>query len=241
MRIRRRLESRRNTLYILRNLALDLPNGYNAPMNTPYDSVLYKTIMNYFFIAVLCFGLLEMTGCATIAPRKESEKNDSVSLPEAYRNIIELINNQEYEHAHQIILRELESSPDDVVLHYHLGLLLLRRGLLQEAEPEFRKTLDLDKNHPQALFNLGVIKQQMNNLEEARKLYTQALAITPDDPDTHYNLAIVYDKLFKKENALYHYKKCIGYFQSDRTKRRYIRAIQKRIDELEYLVRKDKS
>ncbi|MCB1195781.1 tetratricopeptide repeat protein [bacterium] len=210
-------------------------------MNTRYDYVLYTTIMKKNFIAVLCFALLEMTGCATVAPPKENGQDSTGSLSDVHQNIIQLIDNQEYEHAHQIILQELESSPDDSMLHYHLGLLLLRRGLFQEAEPEFRKTLDLDKNHPQALFNLGVIKQKMNNLEEARKLYTKALAITPDDPDTHYNLAIVYDKLFKKENALYHYKKCIGYFQSDRTKRRYIRAMQKRIDELEYLLRKEKS
>ena len=156
------------------------------------------------------------------------------------KQIAELLSNNEYDQARQIISTALQSYPDDVSLHYHLGLSYMRQKLYGEAILQFEKVLEFDESHKPALFNLASIKQQKKNLDEARRLYEKLLIIDPNDPDTHYNIALVYDRLFKLEKALYHYQKCFPLFKQDRTKRPYIKAIKKRMEELEFLIRKDK-
>jgi Flp pilus assembly protein TadD len=70
-----------------------------------------------------------------------------------------------------------------------LGQLLLQRGVLEEAEQEFRRVLEQTPEHLLALRFLGEICARRGRTQEARRHYEQALALDPGDPDTQDRLA----------------------------------------------------
>lgn len=65
-------------------------------------------------------------------------------------------------------------------------------GNLEAAKECFRKTLETDPNHIEALNNLGVIHYAKGNVEESESYLLKALAIKEDYSDALLNLADLY-------------------------------------------------
>lgn len=67
-------------------------------------------------------------------------------------------------------------------LHFHLGLLLGKRGLIYEAIQALETALDINSRHFPALKNLAVLYQKAGFRNKAIETWERALAIAPDDP-----------------------------------------------------------
>lgn len=73
-----------------------------------------------------------------------------------------------------------------------------------EAERLYRRILELQPRHADALHFLGVLKLQDNRLAEAILLISRALELAPENPRAHCNIASALQRSGKLEEALAH-------------------------------------
>jgi predicted O-linked N-acetylglucosamine transferase (SPINDLY family) len=79
---------------------------------------------------------------------------------------------------------------------------LHRRGQLPEAERLYRRVLDEEPQHANAMFLLSVIAMGQGKLADAGKLLQRAVALHPDNPAFHSNLGEVYRRLGRNDDAV---------------------------------------
>ena len=84
-----------------------------------------------------------------------------------------------------------------------------QRDELDEAEDLYRRILDLEPAHAEALHYLGVLQQQRGRNDEALALMTRSLVLEPDRADWHSNLGIVLQQRGDVEGAIDAYSRAI--------------------------------
>lgn len=67
-------------------------------------------------------------------------------------------------------------------LHYHLGLLLGRRGLVYDAIDALETAMGINPRHYPALKNLAVLYEKAGFRNKAIETWERALAVAPDEP-----------------------------------------------------------
>lgn len=77
----------------------------------------------------------------------------------------------------------LRYRPSYVAGHVVMGKCHLSAGRLEEARQEFQKVLQLDADHPAALWHLGKIDQQMGWEDLALQHFALAYALDPFNPE----------------------------------------------------------
>jgi tetratricopeptide (TPR) repeat protein len=113
-------------------------------------------------------------------------------------------------------------APDSPLVHYWLGKAHFFRQEKEQAEKAFKKVLELDPKHYQAMTGLGRLYSfDKNKLDQAEKLLQEALEESPDNLEAHFSLGMVYimqgeqkkasrefSFLFSKEGefAVYHFE-----------------------------------
>ena len=88
-------------------------------------------------------------------------------------------------------------------------------GNLEAAKECFRKILETDPNHIEALNNLGVIHHAKGNVEGAENYFLKALAIKEDYSDALLNLADLYQNSKRWEEAFLQLEKSIAIDDQD--------------------------
>ena len=88
-------------------------------------------------------------------------------------------------------------------------------GNLEAAKECFRKILETDPNHIEALNNLGVIHHAKGNVEGAENYFLKALAIKEDYSDALLNLADLYQNSKRWEEASLQLEKSIAIDDQD--------------------------
>ncbi len=76
--------------------------------------------------------------------------------------------------------KELKSNPDSDILHYNLGVLYSRKGLIGEAISEYEKALTINPQFSKAYFNMGAIYANQGKIGEAIRLWEKTLKIDPN-------------------------------------------------------------
>jgi len=93
-----------------------------------------------------------------------------------------LTNQKQYERAMSVYNKALEKLPDNLDLLYMRGLLAEKMNRLDQVEQDFRRVLELDPNHVQAINALGyTLADRTDRYEEAHELIKKALILRPDD------------------------------------------------------------
>src|SRR5690349_13348698 len=77
----------------------------------------------------------------------------------------------------------------------NLGTIYATKHMVDEAETEFKRALDVFAQDVLALFNLGRLCADKKKYMDAKSYYERLVEITPDDPMAWYNLAGVYVEL----------------------------------------------
>ncbi|MBI4260685.1 MAG: tetratricopeptide repeat protein [Actinobacteria bacterium] len=90
---------------------------------------------------------------------------------------------------HRLQVREKQSDPS---VHSNYGAFLAdQRRDLEGAEKQYRRALELDPSHVNALGNLANLLWSRGETEEALELYTRALEIDPGNENVTWNFARV--------------------------------------------------
>ncbi len=65
-------------------------------------------------------------------------------------------------------------TPEYLMAHYHMGVIHERRGDMQAAEREFRRSLDEGVGEVSSLFHLAVIRRSSGDEKGAQELLNKA-------------------------------------------------------------------
>jgi Flp pilus assembly protein TadD len=82
-----------------------------------------------------------------------------------------------------------EHKPDFAMAHLFLADLVYKRGDLEGAAAEYRRTVELDPSDAGVRKNLGFLYLSLEKPFEAWSEFTAAIALAPEDPELHYGLA----------------------------------------------------
>jgi len=83
------------------------------------------------------------------------------------------------------ILAMLEKTPDDVFLHYSLGMEHTSAGRHGEAVEQFRRCIELDAKYLAAYVEAGKALRSAGRLPEARETFLRALEVAAAQGDRH--------------------------------------------------------
>jgi protein O-mannosyl-transferase len=100
----------------------------------------------------------------------------------------------------------LERNPGAWMAHNNLGVLLLRRGKIEEAISHFREAIELNAHDAATQSNLGDAFLALNRTDDAVAQYRAALQINPNNAASHYNLANVLLKQGRIDDAIPEYQ-----------------------------------
>jgi predicted O-linked N-acetylglucosamine transferase (SPINDLY family) len=82
-------------------------------------------------------------------------------------------------------------------------------GRLSQAEALYRKILQIEPNHPDALHLLGMIAYQVGNSEVAAELIGKAISVYPTAP-MYNNIGLVYQAQDKLDLAVTHFRNALS-------------------------------
>ncbi len=102
--------------------------------------------------------------------------------------------------------------------HFYLGAQLERLHRQADARAQFRRTLELDPNHGDALNYLGYMDAEDGvNLQEAKALIMRALAIYPENGAYIDSLGWVYYKMGQLDEAIRQLERATELLKNDPT------------------------
>ena len=102
------------------------------------------------------------------------------------------------------------SNADRPEAHHNIGLTLTELGRVPEAEPEFKKALELDPNFVPAAVTLADLYRSLGRDREAEPVLRQLLARLPSSAAAHHSLGLWLVRAGRHEEALAEFKQAAG-------------------------------
>ena len=109
----------------------------------------------------------------------------------------------------------IAENPDCWLAHANLGVVLARRGRVDEAVACFQQALKIKPDYAEAHNNLGVALADQGRLDEAIQHYRKALEIEPDYAEAHTSLGIALAGRGQSDEAMAHYRKALAINSGD--------------------------
>jgi tetratricopeptide (TPR) repeat protein len=103
--------------------------------------------------------------------------------------------------------RVLRLHPSHAPAQFELGLLLWRRGLVQEAATCFQRALEFQPDNAKTYYYLGDALNQRGDLPGARAALERAIQVNPSDAKTYHLLGRVLDRMNLSEEAQEMYRR----------------------------------
>jgi arylsulfatase A-like enzyme/Tfp pilus assembly protein PilF len=95
--------------------------------------------------------------------------------------------------------------------HNLLGTAYLEKKMLEQAEAEFRKALEMRLHIPDGHYNLALVYEERNDLRRAVEEYKKEIELHPAAYPAHFNLAKLYGKMGYLREGIEHFKEAIKY------------------------------
>ncbi len=127
-----------------------------------------------------------------------SDKNNpNAEIQISLKKINEYFKNNNFVEAEKICSGIIEIKPTSEIISL-LALIQTKLGKIKEAESNYLKSLELDPDNVEALFNIATLYHKKNDLLKAENFYAKVIKIDPEFEKAHYNLGII----FRVQNKL---------------------------------------
>ena len=107
-------------------------------------------------------------------------------------------------------LEGLRADERNAQLHNELGALLVQKGFPKDAEREFERAVDLDKNHFSAWYNLGLVRAARGDEGGARRAFSRTVHYKPGHAMALFQLGLIEEKLKHTDRAIELYAKALS-------------------------------
>ena len=118
----------------------------------------------------------------------------STTLPVADKqmdDIVTLINGQQYQEAITKLQAIVQTNPKNAIAYYNLGVAYQFSEMLEEADLNYTRSLEIDGQNPSGYYNRGLVRRDQGKLEEAAADLKIAAALKDDWAAAKYNLGQV--------------------------------------------------
>jgi tetratricopeptide (TPR) repeat protein len=109
----------------------------------------------------------------------------------------------------------LEGNPDSWLAHDNLGVVLVRRGQLDEAVGHYREAIRLNPAYPEAYNNYGNVLAQTRHWSEAAEAYAGALRARPSFAAAEINWGNAMNDAGRFSDAELHFRNALGMGRDD--------------------------
>jgi tetratricopeptide (TPR) repeat protein len=106
--------------------------------------------------------------------------------------------------------KALRLDPDQARLRYKMGLLFVKKGLLEDALTVFQEIVKRDASYALAYEGMGQVYLKMNNFKEAENHLRYSLTLNPQIWQSHNFLGMLYDRQQRFDEAIAEYKTAIA-------------------------------
>ena len=93
--------------------------------------------------------------------------------------------------------------------HYNYGAVLQQLGRFDEAEKEYRATLQIDPSYMKVYVNMASLLMSKSKLDEAKKYYDRAIQLDPSSGEVHAGYAYLLERLGRADEARAEYENAI--------------------------------
>ena len=107
-------------------------------------------------------------------------------------------------------LEQLRQYPDSAELHNMLGALLLDKGFPKDAEREFERAIDVDRNYYQAWYNLGLVRAAHGDELGATRAFRRTVDRKPGHAQALFQLGMVEERNHHTDRAVQYYAKAFS-------------------------------
>ena len=108
--------------------------------------------------------------------------------------------------ARERVARQLEASPENLLVRNLLGLLWVASKDTDRAEAEFKRAIDINPTYTPSYMNLADLYQRAGKLDKAIKEYEAALAQNASLLSAHVLLGAIYEQRKAYDKARAHYE-----------------------------------
>jgi tetratricopeptide (TPR) repeat protein len=109
----------------------------------------------------------------------------------------------------------LARNPNAFLAHNELGVILIKKGQLQEASDHFLKVLETHPDDVDARCNLGLILFENGQIDDAGLQFRRALGIEPNSELAHNGIGSVLLRQGQVDEAVTHFRKAVSLNPAD--------------------------
>ena len=165
-------------------------------------------------------GVIEISESFGVDPEIRSEFNQAVAL----------LNQENYSEAIKLLKAVSGKTSKFSAPYINLGIAYARTDELEKAEENFKKALEISKQHPVAHNELGLIYRKTGRYVEARQLYETLLAMYPDFLPARKNLGVLCDIYIQDLNcALEQYEEYLKGIPGDEKVKIWVADVKSRM------------
>ncbi|WP_455202321.1 tetratricopeptide repeat protein [Kaarinaea lacus] len=165
-------------------------------------------------------GVIEVSENFGVDPEIRSEFNQAVAL----------LNEEKYSEAIKLLKAVSGKTSKFSAPYINLGIAYARTGELEKAEENFKKALEVSKQHPVAHNELGLIYRKTGRYVEARQLYETLLTMYPDFLPARKNLGVLCDIYIQDLNcALEQYEEYLKGIPDDEKVKIWVADVKSRM------------
>lgn len=109
-----------------------------------------------------------------------------------------------------LFTRAIDVTDNNWIAYGSLGYEYNNRGDIEKAQNYLEKSLKINPNYPQGLYNLGIVHNKRNEPEHAAELFRRVIMLDPSYPLAHYNLGLYFLKINDVAGAVQEYNKLMS-------------------------------
>ncbi len=103
----------------------------------------------------------------------------------------------------------IDLDSEDIKTRYKFGILLLRKGKLNEARKQFEEVIRIKPDDFHAHEGIGLVLMKERDYKDAESWFKKAVSIDSKDEMVYYHLGSVYRMMGKNAEAIEMYKKSL--------------------------------
>ncbi len=115
---------------------------------------------------------------------------------------VRAMNREDWKEAEALFVRLCRLAPKSIQAHFHLGVVLKRRGATSKARFVLSRAHQLDPNHTPTLFELALLLSEEGEHADAAKLLTRLVDLDPENPEVRQQLGMQLSELGEPKEAL---------------------------------------